>query len=169
MGFVEGALFVLGVGSAHQSQQAAASAAREQKEAQRKQTAMEQTKLMESRRQQLREERVRRSMILQRAETLGVGGGSGAAGATGALGTLTGAAVGAQTGQTQAVQSISQNLQSAADLQARAASFGAMSGLAMNVFNTTGGFQNFDLDIGGGSSNRAKTAFGGVSRVNPLQ
>lgn len=133
------ASLIIGAGSAHQQQQAASAAARSQKEAQRKQTAMEQTKLRESQRQQIRQERVRRAMIAQKAETLGVGEGSGIAGATGALRSLTGGAVGAQVGQTQAVQSISSDLQTAASHRERAASFGALSQLSFNVFSATDG------------------------------
>lgn len=122
--------------SSSEGQKAQRAGAREQKKAQEQQTATEQIKLAASRRQQIREERIRRAQILQKAETLGVGTGSGVSGATGALGTTTAANLGAQFGEGVAVSSINQNLQKAADFRTDAAGWQAASNLSLNIFSS---------------------------------
>jgi hypothetical protein len=122
--------------STYKSQQASEEAARERKRASAKQTAREKIKLAASRRQQIREERIRRAQILQRAESLGVGSSSGAAGSTAAVSTTTASNLATQFGEGVAVTSISQNLQKAADLETSARNWGAISDLSMSIFTS---------------------------------
>lgn len=117
-------------------------AAAASKEAQQKQEATEQVALAESRRQQIRQERVRRAEIMQRAETLGVGGASGEAGALGSLSTQTGASLAFQTGQGEAAKGISESLQKAADFKTSAANAGAAANLSSTIFTEAGGFES---------------------------
>lgn len=140
------ASLALGAYSAYEAKEAREDATKSREEAQRKQTASEQVQMRQQRRQKLREERIRRAQILQRAETMGVGASSGEAGAIGSLATQTSSNLGYQQGQTKFVQSINQDLSSAAKSETSAENFAGLSSLSFQTFQATGGFDTIFKD-----------------------
>lgn len=98
------------------------------------QEAAEKIQLNQSRRQQLREERVRRAQILQRAEGAGVSGSSGVTTAISSISSRVGSNIAFQTGQGEAAEAISNLGVKAAGARARSTIAGARSNLAFNVF-----------------------------------
>lgn len=150
------AAFVVSMVSSNVSRQQAKGARNEQKkairaqqEAQQRQENMQRARDAQARRQKVREERVRRAQILQRAQNMGVGGGSGMMGSVGSLGTQTGASLGFQTGQQLGAGAVSQSLQTAAghrtsamDFQARSDTWNSYSKTAMSAFNSMGGWDS---------------------------
>lgn len=87
-----------------------------QKEVNNIQLAQQKIVGLEDRRQRIREERVRRSMMMTASEASGAGGSSGESGGISALGTNLGALVGSQRGESAANTGINVNNQKALDL-----------------------------------------------------
>lgn len=99
-----------------------------------------------SRRKAIREERVRRSKIVQRAEAAGGGGSSASISGPGILGTNVAAAISAQSSGARAAQGVSSRLQSAADFQGQAAAATASGNLFASIGTAvTGIADQFDI------------------------
>lgn len=112
------------VGGIAQAGAMSAAASRE-KEARAIQGAQQQTAGSESRRAKIREERIRRAMLLASSENQGTSGSSGEIGAVGALSTNLAGLIGSSLGESKANAGVNRNLQGAADATARANTIGA--------------------------------------------
>lgn len=104
---------------------AASNAAAREREANAIQSAQQQVAGAESRRQRIREERMRRAMILASSENTGTTGSSGQIGAVGALSTNLQGLIGSSLGESKANAAVNRNLQSAADFEAQGKAIGA--------------------------------------------
>lgn len=118
---------------------AAGAAAAQEREARAIQGAQQQTAGAESRRQRIREERIRRAMILASSENQGTGGSSGQVGAVGALSTNLQGLIGSSLGESKANQGVNNRLQSAADFTSQANTIGAWTN---TIQAGLGGFQS---------------------------
>ena len=119
--------------STYQSVKASKQAAREQKNANKIQTAAQKNADAAARRQKIREERVRRAQILQQAENTGVSGSSGAIGAVGVLSNNLGQINANVNASADAAGAISDSNQRAADYSSKANTWNAVAGLSANV------------------------------------
>lgn len=129
---IAGALAASAV-STYKSVKAQRNAAKEQKEANKIQNAAQRNADAVNRRQKLREERVRRSRIIQQAENTGVSGSSGEIGAIGVLANNMGQINANVNASASASNAISARTQKAADYVSDANTWNAVSGLATNV------------------------------------
>lgn len=118
-----------------------------QEQSQAEQRAEQAARSAGERRQQIREERVKRSRIMQASQNTGVGGSSGEAGALSSASTQLGANVGFNLGAIQSANNITGLNQAIADTssayqeQANAPNnFNAISQLGTSLFGGTGGF-----------------------------
>jgi len=136
----------LSLGSTVASVLSGKEAAEEEQKAREQQAAGEKIQLAESRRQQIRQERVRRSQILQRAENLGVGKSSGETGAVGSLATQTAGALGFQFGQGKVAEAVTRSLSKASEASTDASTFAAVAGLSNTIFSQSGGFETIFKD-----------------------
>lgn len=144
---------VIGVASAASSfiqgkkaQKATRAAAEERREAGRISEASQQNIDRIQRRKAIRDERVRRAKIIQRAQGVGAAGSSAALAGPGIIGTNIAAAISAQASGARAAQGISSRLQSAADLQGQAAAATA-TGALFSAIGTSivGVVEEFDI------------------------
>lgn len=106
---------------------AASAAARAEREAREIQTARQETIGSESRRQSIRQERIRRAMIIASSENSGTSSSSGQIGAVGALSTNLSGLISSSLGESRANAAINSRLQRSADLTSSANSIGAWS------------------------------------------
>lgn len=118
---------------------ATASAAAQEKEARNIQSAQQQTAGTESRRQRIREERMRRAMILASSENQGTSSSSGSIGSVGALSTNLAGLIGSSLGESKANSAVNRRVQSAADYTSQANSIGAWTN---TIQSGLGGFQS---------------------------
>ena len=121
------AVAVVGAGVAHEQQKkAAAQEKKGRKTARAGQAAVEAQNI----RQQIREERVKRAQIIAAAETSGVAGASSEAGSLSAMRSTVGSNIAFSKGQTEVADQVSRRLQKASDLNRRADTVSAFSGVA---------------------------------------
>lgn len=138
-----GAMLVGTLISADQQGRAASRARRETREGQRRQEAMQMASDAQSRRQRIREERVRRAQVMQRAETMGAGQSSGEFGAIGSATTQTQASFGFQGGQMLGSQAVGASSQRAANAAGSAQNWSAYGQMFQSQFSSMGGFSAF--------------------------
>lgn len=104
---------------------ATSAAAAQQKEANNIAGAQNKVDSLEQRRARVREERIRRAMIISSSENAGTSKSSGEMGATGALNSNLAAMVSSSLGQSSSNSGINKRQQSAADFTANANAIGA--------------------------------------------
>jgi hypothetical protein len=116
------------------SYNAAQDANKARKEANDISSAQSKNESVDSRRKAVREERVRRAMIMQGSVNSGVGtSGSGPQGAMGALGTNLGSVNSTASGQTTAIQGINRKNQDAANYDFESSAWGAFGNIFSNA------------------------------------
>lgn len=130
---------VVGIAGGIAQSNAAASAAREQREARNISSAQDRVRSMEDRRTRVREERIRRARIIAQSENTGTGDSSGAIGAVGALSTNLAGLIGTSLGESRANTAINNATQRAADASSRANEIGAWTN---TIQRGIGGFQS---------------------------
>ena len=121
------AVAVIGAGVSHQQQKKAAAQEKKGRKIARAGEAATEAKNI---RQQIREERVKRAQIIAAAETSGVAGASSEAGSLSALRSTVGSNIAFSKGQTEVADQVSRRLQKASDLNRRADTVSAFSGVA---------------------------------------
>lgn len=147
---IGGASVYNGIQSRKDAANAYSQQAGEQRKVQNEQKALNFQAQAQERRNQVREERVRRSKLLQASENSGTADSSGEYGAMGSLATQLSSNLGINAGRAQAGSNIGGYLQNAADfgLAAQQASQSAqnadaIAGWAGSIFNASGGFSLF--------------------------
>ena len=122
-------------------------AANEQKKINAEQAAANTMQFERERRQQVREERIRRSQILNTAAQTGTEGSSGEAGAIGGMSSNLGANMGTNQASLVRGQTITGFAQKAADYQTqsqshmgRSSMWGSVANLGTSMFGAAGGF-----------------------------
>jgi len=130
---------VVAAGSAYTQYKQGQKAADAQKEAGRISSNQAQIEQAAQRRQQIREERIRRAQILQASETSGTAGSSGETGSIGAMGSIVAGNIASSHAADRTTQRLNQLGNRAASAQQRAATAGAVGGLAGTVFSSLGG------------------------------
>lgn len=147
---IGGASYISSEQARGDAKQAAADSAAEQRKSQSEVKALNAQKAANEQRTQIREERIRRARVEQGSENTGTSGSSGEFGATSGLATQLGANIGTNIGQLAGAQRISMFNQNAADFSSSAQqslsdsqSAAGLTGLSMNIFNSAGGFGNF--------------------------
>lgn len=116
---------VVGVAGGIASANATSRAADEQKEANNISAAQNKVDSLEQRRAKVREERIRRAMVISSSENSGTSGSSGEIGSIGALNTNLAGLVSTSLGQSRANNGINNRQQSAADFTSKANAIGA--------------------------------------------
>lgn len=136
------------------AQQASEQAAEEQRKSRAEQQALNAQNQAIEQRKLIREERVRRGMIMQNSENTGTADSSGQFGAIGGLGTELGSNLGINAGRAAAGSRISGYLQNAADfnLASQRAALGAQN--ADQLFSLSG-----SIFQGAGGIGQLKTAY----------
>lgn len=154
---VAGASAYAGYQGRKDAQQAAESAADENRKTRSEQQALNAQNAAIEQRKLIREERVRRGMIMQNSENTGTGDSSGQLGAVGGLGTELGSNLGVNSGRIAAGNRISGYVQNAADfnLASQNAANGAQNAdqlfsLAGSVFQGAGGLGTIKTAYGRG-------------------
>jgi hypothetical protein len=117
------------------SMDAQADARSASRRAQGEQNAQNAMKRAQERRQQIREERVRRSRMLQQSSNSGTIGSSGEIGALSSLATQLSSNLGFNQALFESGQRISQNMQTAANEQGKAATWNDIGRLSSSIFS----------------------------------
>lgn len=129
-----------------EAQDAASKAAERDRLARGEQRAGNAQQAAMERRQQIREERVRRSKLLQASQNTGTSGSSGEIGAVGALSTSLSSNIGQNLGSLQRSETVSELAQQSSDFKSAAqssltdaANAESIFGLSTSIFNASGG------------------------------
>lgn len=146
--FAAYASLAVSAASAYKQHESSQEAAREQKKAQKLSQKRADIKAARARYQAIREARIKRAEATVQAEAGGVMDSSGFAGGVGSARTQIAAGVGESLQLQGLAGKESAALQSAADAQSQAATWGAIGGVSGSIFDAAGGYKTIFKDLG---------------------